>query len=214
MGFYLTDRNTPIIGELSEVIIKRYGLIEMKLGLASYHATHPDSVQYPNANEDKWMLKHIADCLPTLDYPRFISWLAKVEAGKVDPLCPPIIVEPQAPKIKNSVIVDGELLRDKDKKFKALPPDPPKLVRQRGVENAPAKPANPDESPLCRCGRRVGKTKNPKKPYYTLCLGCTIKDLKRQVAQDPSAKVESEDEKLVDSSPTKPTTRRPTAKRK
>jgi hypothetical protein len=213
MGFYLTDRNTPIIGELAEVIIKRYGLIEMKLGLASYHATHPDSVQYPNENEDKWMLKHIADCLPTLDYPRFISWLAEVEAGKVDPLCPPIIVEPEAPKIKNSVIVDGELLRDKDRKFKALPPGAPKLVRQRGVENAPAKPANPDEPQICRCGRRLGKSKNPKKPH-TLCLGCTIKDLKKQVAQDSSAKVGSKDEKLVGSSPTKPTTRRPTAKRK
>jgi len=100
MGYYLTDKNTPIIGELSSYVVNHLGKKDMKHGIANYFSRYPENVQYPNEYE-QWMDDQILLDLPTLDRTRFKRWLSTAWENQAM-LSPPVIVE--TPPIKSAKV--------------------------------------------------------------------------------------------------------------
>jgi hypothetical protein len=115
-GFYLSDRNTPVIGAFASAVEGLFGPSEMDerlRGVASYHAELPDDEQYPNANVEGWMNAEALVNFPSFDFKRFAKWLNTVRDG-ASPLSPPVCCEELAPCVPPAdVVVDGDIVRAK-----------------------------------------------------------------------------------------------------
>nr|UQB76060.1 RNA-dependent RNA polymerase [Flumine noda-like virus 1] len=117
-GFFLTDRNTPIIGALATLVVEKFGASDLSLGIANYFSSHPAHSQYPNEDEAGWMVAKIESELPDFDFGMFNSWISKVRDGAADVLSPPLCV-PRAmeqPTVKRAVVVNGEVILPKSHK--------------------------------------------------------------------------------------------------
>lgn len=119
IGYYMTDRNTPIIGEIACLVFDLYGSECPNNNLRNYFANHPDNVQYPNTDAGSWMYEVIESTLPHFDYEAFANWLHSVDkAGaqsKVDVLRPPICYNHDLDKVetKKPVVLNGDIVQPK-----------------------------------------------------------------------------------------------------
>jgi hypothetical protein len=111
-GYYMTDRETPIIGELATRMIELRGKSASNLGIANYFSVHEENEQYPNVG-DEWMDAAIAQAMPDFDLDRFRIWMATHHSAEDMlnlPLCHAIPILKQ-PKV--DVVLDGEIIRGK-----------------------------------------------------------------------------------------------------
>jgi hypothetical protein len=120
-SYYLTDRNTPIIGDLATLVVTRYpDLIvkpehdlEVARQLMNYFSMHPAVNQFVNIRED-WMYDVIRADMPDFDEGLFACWLreCRTEVGKLltPPLCQPL---KEHPPVTKPVDVSGEVLLPK-----------------------------------------------------------------------------------------------------
>lgn len=111
-GFYLTDRNTPIIGELARYVVATYGLVVGRYNLANYFSKYPENDQFPN-EDSGWMEVEVLKQLPTFDFKLFKDWLnmcATIDPTYIlkAPLC--VVLKEDIPETKLTVVVDGDVV--------------------------------------------------------------------------------------------------------
>jgi len=123
-AFYLTDANTPILGEFVSRIISLHGkCIEMQDSTArmrSWNSLFPKDVQYPNIDHD-WMEAYAERALGKFgfDFELFRSWLSSVKRLE-DFLSPPLCAEPKEPEVKVPMVVDEDVVEPKRKKAEVV----------------------------------------------------------------------------------------------
>lgn len=118
-AYYLTDANTPIIGELATVLVTVFPeLVPSELGtlagVAYYHALAPGEEQYPNQNDaNNWMGSSVLRQLPGFDHSLFTNWLDTVIATKDKELLlkPPLcLLVPPKNESSVSVVINGDVI--------------------------------------------------------------------------------------------------------
>jgi hypothetical protein len=131
-SYYLTDRNTPIIGQLATMVVTVFPELVPKdhnaNRLASYYSLVPEEVQYPNNDSaDNWMISSVKASLPDFNFDTFNAWLALVTKLKDSslllkaPLCASydITFSSKVPVVVNGVVVEPipttEIKSDKPK---------------------------------------------------------------------------------------------------
>lgn len=105
-SFYLSDRNTPIIGPFvrrtMELLYASDLKCKLKLdpeidfkGLRSYMTLHPVDEQYPN-KVNEWFEDYAQEQIPGFDQNQWTDWLDSVEKLE-DLLKPPCLLDPESP---------------------------------------------------------------------------------------------------------------------
>ena len=112
-AFCLTDRNTPLLGELCELahqFAQQEGIERCDYRIGSYAAYNEHSdAQYPNApSVADWALEHFMTQVPHFDKNKFYGWLYAAQSLD-DLLSPPLFAEPRC-EVKLPVRVDGEII--------------------------------------------------------------------------------------------------------
>jgi hypothetical protein len=136
-GLIVTDRNTPVLGELAKVVLalsKSAGVeLTNELGVANYWSKYETEVNFPNANPADWMNEAFRRNCPKFDMELFREWLAKVAKGEAHILEPPLcqVYDPPPVTTKADVMVSGKLV-------KAEPPV--------GQSKKPARPATKNKT--------------------------------------------------------------------
>jgi hypothetical protein len=122
-GYFMTDSNTPVIGELASLVVKKYGVVMNKFGIMYYFSKYPEHEQFPNENELGWMDARLAVLMPDFDFQLFRAWIADVDKGVGNILSPPICTPAAVdlPKVTRPVVINGEVHLPKKK---PLPPTP------------------------------------------------------------------------------------------
>jgi hypothetical protein len=120
-SYYLSDRNTPVLGELVKRVLhysdeKEPDGLADPLGnnqiLRSWCSRVSNESQYPNEYGD-WMLRYLELHIPGFDYVRFLRAIA--EANSLEDLMKlPICMEPKRPNPNIQVIVDDEVVEPSD----------------------------------------------------------------------------------------------------
>lgn len=117
LAFSLSDRNTPIIGEIATLFITKFPEYVPKTlgelpGVAYYHALAPIDCQYPNSDGSVWMRNAVLKQSPLFDYDLFRGWVVKVLKDRNVILTPPICEPPKAalPIVKKPVVANGDIL--------------------------------------------------------------------------------------------------------
>lgn len=111
-SFYITDKNTPIIGEFCRVVTGFPHAQKPTLAhIASYWSLFDRDVQYPNANDDDWMEDEQKAVMPSFDMKIFGTWLVSVR-NLSDCLKAPLCLEivSAKPHKTEQVIVDSEII--------------------------------------------------------------------------------------------------------
>jgi hypothetical protein len=109
----LSDRNTPVIGELCRMAeILRFGDTDDRFSpdekttpMRGWSSMYEEVNQYPNASA-QWMHAYLISHLPSFDYKQFKSWLGKVTKWD-ELLTPPMFQESIPPDPKVQCIVRG-----------------------------------------------------------------------------------------------------------
>lgn len=111
-AFFLTDRNTPIIGEfVTHVVIHGAGMEETDhLRIWSNGSDCSLDDQYPN--EGEWMQAYVNDALPTFDWDAFKAWCDALPTSKAF-LTPPLCMVAPEPVVKAAMVIRGELYKPK-----------------------------------------------------------------------------------------------------
>jgi hypothetical protein len=143
-AFYLTDKNTPVLGELvCKVLTLRGREFLMEEGTAAMRAWNsdlPEYMQYPNEPHewfDHYALRSLGDY--GFDFELFRDWLSNV-ASLEDCLKPPLCAEPKEPEVKVLVVVDGDVKEPKVKKAESS-------LRARGSKSDGLKRGKPTGKP-------------------------------------------------------------------
>ena len=123
-GYYLSDRNTPIIGGLSrkalqlEDRVAEYDPTQNPYGLRSWCTVVPIEDQYINLAAD-WMCEYARQALPDFNYSAFELYLARAREVK-DLLAAPLCCEPKPPVLKAPVVVEDAVEAPEMTKLKNL----------------------------------------------------------------------------------------------
>lgn len=158
-AYWLTDKNTPIIGEMARKCLDLIGgqFVENQQTkvLRSWAANFTPDQQYPN-EPGIWMYEYLERCLPDIRIEEFRDWLDSV-VSVTQMLTPPLLREPPEPAPDFNVVVTG------------YPNGPTVYKRSRSEEVVPRdrKSVTPSpERPLTR--RRGGKGKEKEKLQKTI----------------------------------------------
>lgn len=122
MAFYLTDKNTPIIGPLVRRVIDvaavSAGAVPEILMIVPWFARYATEVQFPN-EDSGWMQDYAQQALGGFDFGRFDQWLSTAtDLTKL--LAPPLCLEPKPiPDVKAPVVVNEEVINPKPPVAKA-----------------------------------------------------------------------------------------------
>jgi hypothetical protein len=105
-SFYLTDRNTPILGAFCSVglgfVQKKFDPLDDPHRIRTWTSLVPLDVQYPN-DVGSWADEFFALQCPTFDVLRFATWLSKVRSI-ANCLSPPMCA-PQLPCVMRLPVV-------------------------------------------------------------------------------------------------------------
>jgi hypothetical protein len=150
-SYYLTDKNTPIIGDLASMIVRTFpddvpsDPESRHLGLATYNSLYEESEQYPNSDSaNGWMDEAVRKSMPEFDHAAFKTWLNAVEksADKDLLLKPPMCGDWSVThKTKVPVVVNGEVVtppRSPDKKKATYTPEQLASMKQRPCRESAA----------------------------------------------------------------------------
>lgn len=116
-SYYLSDRNTPIIGELAKLVVEHYPELVPKklLGIEYYHANVEEMSQYPNdPGSTGWMVDLVQRQLPSFDHDLFQDWISSAinTHDTTLLLLPPLCVPDDITHVtKELVVVNGEVVQ-------------------------------------------------------------------------------------------------------
>jgi hypothetical protein len=121
MSFFLSDRNTPVIGAWASTIVEQFANLTRHdigvgalRGVAYAHALGLPSEQYPNTNSTGWMDAVFSTSMPTFDREKFDSWLESVCRDNSRALLAPLCVPADSAHVtKAAVVVNGSLVAPK-----------------------------------------------------------------------------------------------------
>jgi hypothetical protein len=137
-AYYLSDRNTPILGEIANAVVTlgyRKPAVEH---LHIYGADLPEEVQYPNEPRD-WYMDVVRQQMPTFDHERFRNWLRNSQS--IDALLmPPLCMEIIPAKSDVSAIVDGQLIGSIKTRRPQTPKSGQKPIPAEFVARTPSDP--------------------------------------------------------------------------
>jgi len=124
-AFYLTDKNTPIIGPFVSLVVALSLSMDQTDHQSIWNAQWDTPNQYPNENTEDWM-EHVVACdIPEFDREAFDNWLASVRTLS-DCLSPPLCMEPRPVETKLPVVVDEDVIMPKtDSTTPVTTPDAP-----------------------------------------------------------------------------------------
>jgi hypothetical protein len=111
-ALYLTDKNTPIIGEFVSRVVELCKGQEFKNLNSAWRVSFEADVQYPNVKRE-WMDALFEQELPDFDVNKFREWLptANMEAM----LKSPVFMLERAAKMKPGVaVVDGDIVKSEE----------------------------------------------------------------------------------------------------
>jgi hypothetical protein len=156
-GFYLTDSNTPIIGEFASLFIERVGGSEMSLGIANYFARYPEHEQYPNEDDGEWMENEAMLSLPNFSFTVFRAWLRELsdleeipaESWLTPPMCDMDVLTEEA-KVKWDIVINGQVYKTESTKVPLI-----EEVVEGGVKTSavPCPPGPPDVDHVGRAAK-------------------------------------------------------------
>jgi hypothetical protein len=109
IGYYLTDKHSPIIGPFVTKVVSFSGFdvsSKFQRELRPYTTTDDASEQYPNSPAD-WMNDYLIDSLPNVDPTRLNNWLDKV-IDITELLHPPMIAELNMPVVPQTIVINHE----------------------------------------------------------------------------------------------------------
>lgn len=120
LGYYLTDRNTPVIGELASTVKRAYPQLFPKSigdkhlrGVANGFAAFDEDVQFPNGNENSWMENYAKKTNPSFDFETFYKWLEEIVKDHTKlltpPMCMPLKTKPTTST--HDVVVNGDIIK-------------------------------------------------------------------------------------------------------
>jgi hypothetical protein len=139
LSFFLSDANTPIIGNICRLVLEKFpderpavlGADGLQ-GVAYAHSLVPAAVQYPNS-DGGWMLAAVQRNIPGFDYERFANWIHSVRATGEGILTPPICLNPDIQhQSTRPVVVNGEVVLPKT----AVVPPPSEVKKERMTPEA------------------------------------------------------------------------------
>nr|UQB76075.1 RNA-dependent RNA polymerase [Flumine noda-like virus 41] len=111
-SFVLSDANTPVIGDLSKLVLGLNGgpvACDPRLReLQKWYGEYDAESQYPNVY-GPWMLEYLEAVLPGYDYKAFQKWCANVTTMEQCLSAPMCIEIPAIPETKEPVLVNGIL---------------------------------------------------------------------------------------------------------
>jgi len=111
-SYWLTDENTPIIGELVEkarlLLNSEFEHDPRLRPMASWGSQFPKGVQYPN-NPGDWMMAYAVSVLPDMNYNAFKDWLSKADSLEYLQR-PPLLQEAKVAKPSQPVVVNGDII--------------------------------------------------------------------------------------------------------
>lgn len=107
-AFCLTDAETPVIGPLVVKANKLFPLTAAEFTnlIGMWNVELDSGKQYYNAY-DTWMDDLLCETIPTFDMDLFMDWLDTCDATTI--FTPPLCAEKPPPKVKDKVLVDGDL---------------------------------------------------------------------------------------------------------
>jgi hypothetical protein len=112
-GFFLTDRNTPIIGDFVTAVdkVSNLGDVSDQLGVNSWWSRYEECDQWPNAYGD-WMADEFKRSIPEFNEDDFSRWLCFcVDTGLLESFLESPLFHPiEEARSEHPVIVDDELL--------------------------------------------------------------------------------------------------------
>jgi len=120
LGYYLTDKNTPVIGELASTVKRAYPQLFPKVigdkylrGVANGFASFEEDVQFPNGNENSWMENYAKKTNPSFDFETFYKWLKEIVQDHTKLLTPPMCMPLKTVPItsKHDVVVNGDIIK-------------------------------------------------------------------------------------------------------
>jgi hypothetical protein len=142
-SFYCTDRWTPVMGDMVNAIVDRYGLSVDKEPSLSAIRRWGDDVdrenQYPNVRAS-WMFDYLDKAIPTFDYLLFRKWIDGCQVDG-DYLSPPLCAEIPPVITKLPVVVDDDI---------ALPASAPVEKHNRKRVRKPKVPPDGNKTPRGR----------------------------------------------------------------
>ena len=109
-AFYLTDANTPVLGEFVSKVINLHGkmpAVSSERQLVRWNSDTPKEDQYPNEAAE-WMDAYAEESLGkyAFDFALFRKWLTDVEQI-TEMLSPPLCAEPSTIITKRAVVENG-----------------------------------------------------------------------------------------------------------
>jgi hypothetical protein len=109
-SLFLTDRETPVIGEFVSKVVSLMDISSFKFDNVgkSWWARYEVTVQFPNRQAD-WMDEYVQRVMPNFDFNKFKQWLGTVRTLD-DCLHPPLLQEHIAVGVKEAVVVNDDVL--------------------------------------------------------------------------------------------------------
>jgi len=146
ISYYMTDRNTPILGEIASFIDSM--LVKDVHSIRSWHSRYDAKVQFPNVRED-WMFDLMEEQLPDFDYGAFKNWISTIH--KIDDVltCPCFGQTTAEPDTKVPMVIIGHDLATEQDKNAPTPDAIQGVEMKRESISTPAghiHPAAPPES--------------------------------------------------------------------
>nr|QUS52665.1 RNA-dependent RNA polymerase [Mute swan feces associated noda-like virus 4] len=110
-SFFLTDKNTPLVGALATKVVELFGEVaydERLRLMARWDTNGPTSVQYPNDKQD-WMADYCQNALSKMQFNHdaFNTWIQSATEETI--LTPPLCALPIEAAAKVDVNVDGSI---------------------------------------------------------------------------------------------------------
>jgi hypothetical protein len=187
LAYWLTDANTPILGEFVKraryLLNGEFERNPLTAPMRAWSAKFDKCVQYKNEPAE-WMMEYVEQVMPSANIHGFFAWLEKTTILS-DLLKPPLLQEPVPAKPKVPVVVDGQIVEPdapaKDNKKPQLPksdkPEKPKMTKEefetfkadlvakgRWREKTVTPPQHADDSKDWKKDKFVGKGKTEKPP--------------------------------------------------
>lgn len=133
-GYFATDSNTPVIGEIASKVVDLAGYEHAtKFDIAPWWSRFDFTVQFPNNNVNGWMDAEFERQFPEFDRKLFNLWLRRAR-NLPDILEAPLCCEIEPPTPRDiSIVVDGDVIPPKPTGSKNKPPPVAQTPKQERV---------------------------------------------------------------------------------
>jgi len=119
-AFFLTDANTPVIGDFTRMVLLYSGGVPDTKFLRIWNSDLPSDVQYPNEPRE-WYMDVVLKDMPEFSMEVFTNWISTI-ASLSDCLKPPICHPEIIAKSKIEVVVDDDIVKPKEKPQREMRP--------------------------------------------------------------------------------------------